>query len=154
MSLESKSTSQVRGSCPECHGRGVLAGCSFCHGGSLEESEELLVELPAGLHDGPLPSRGSDGQLTDVLCLIQVQGHKRFRRRGDDLHMAAGPLKSLLGALSGLDRAPFGGALGRREALRAHGKSWRQQVPALGRPGDHSTPQGRLSIAQSALGRC
>ena len=61
----------------------------MCHGGSIEASEEVLLELPPGVRDGLLPCRSLDGRLVrDLRCLIRVRGHERFERVGDDLHMA------------------------------------------------------------------
>jgi len=127
--------------CPRCDGSGVerQQRCLPCHGTGLEaRTESLPVRLPAGIADGlrlRLAERGHAGARGgphgDLYVTVEVRPHARFRREGDDLHVAV-PVaihEAALGAridVAALDgparmRVPPGTQSGQRFRLRGRG---------------------------------
>ncbi|MDP2949984.1 MAG: J domain-containing protein [Chloroflexota bacterium] len=81
--------------CATCGGSGRLVGavCHVCQGaGAIVRPRRLEVKIPPGVSDGSRvrvagegrPGRG--GARGDLYLVISVRPHRRFQRRGDDLH--------------------------------------------------------------------
>jgi molecular chaperone DnaJ len=98
--------------CDVCHGDGRVPTqpCGECRGrGSLAVTQELEVEVPAGIADGQrirLSGRGHDGEAGapagDLYVIVGVRPDERFVREGDDLITALdvpAPLAALGGTL-------------------------------------------------------
>jgi len=98
------------GICPNCGGRGQLISspCRTCRGGGLERKKiRKSVEIPAGVDSGtqvrlagegePGANAGPSGSL---FLLLDVQPHKFFRRRENDLilHLDINLAQATLGA--------------------------------------------------------
>ncbi|CAK9104143.1 unnamed protein product [Durusdinium trenchii] len=94
---------QVRVPCRGCRGLGFIGQpCSQCRGSGLQQEQQVLsAMLPPGVHDGHLVACYTlDGRsCDDVMFLVRVQQHPRFKRSGDDLHIAVelGLADALLG---------------------------------------------------------
>ncbi len=84
-------------SCPQCQGTGqvVTSRCSVCHGtGETTRRRRIRVKIPAGVETGSKVrvagegGRGvAGGPPGDLILTMQVQPHRFFRRRGDDIHV-------------------------------------------------------------------
>ncbi|MFO8016714.1 MAG: molecular chaperone DnaJ [Candidatus Woesearchaeota archaeon] len=85
------------GPCRKCSGEGSIVKdpCPECGGsGLVEKSENIKVEIPAGVADGMRlrvagggeagPKGGPSG---DLFVGVHVKPHKTFRRKGDDIEM-------------------------------------------------------------------
>ena len=150
-----RGTGQVRASrghmvfsrrCLECGGTGELAmrPCGRCGGeGRVMASEWLEVQVPAGVGSGSevrLPGCGNAGRhggaSGDLILVVEVAPHPRFRREGEDLHCAV-PLTMIEAALGAhvevptpegpvTIEVPAGTQNGQRFRLRKRG------VPKLG----------------------
>jgi len=83
------------GPCPTCGGRGevITSPCPTCHGGGQErKTVRKIVTIPAGVDTGTqmrLAGEGEPGTLGgpqgNLYVLINVQPHKFFKRRENDI---------------------------------------------------------------------
>jgi molecular chaperone DnaJ len=83
--------------CAQCHGTGqvVTSRCKRCRGtGEATRSRHIKVKVPPGVRTGSKVrvagegGRGVKGAPNgDLLLNVQVQPHKLFKRRGDDIHI-------------------------------------------------------------------
>jgi molecular chaperone DnaJ len=83
------------GPCPTCGGRGevITSPCPTCHGGGQERKTiRKIVTIPAGVDTGTqmrLAGEGEPGSLGgpqgNLYVLINVQPHKFFKRRENDI---------------------------------------------------------------------
>jgi molecular chaperone DnaJ len=81
--------------CPACVGKGevIVTPCPTCSGhGQVRESRKKVVTIPAGVDTGTQIRLAGEGQPGanggppgNLYLVIQVQGHKYFRRRNDDI---------------------------------------------------------------------
>ncbi len=74
--------------CVTCGGSGQIAGavCHVCEGqGAVVRPRRIEAKIPPGVHDGSRIHIGG-GKLGDVYLRVSVRPHKRFQRRGADLH--------------------------------------------------------------------
>lgn len=84
------------GACPRCAGAGrvIASPCDACDGdGRVVIERELVVEVPAGIHDGQrirMRGRGHAGPLGgvpgDAFVQVGVEALEGLERDGDDLH--------------------------------------------------------------------
>ncbi len=88
-------TIQNEEACSTCNGSGKLVGavCHVCQGsGVVMRPRRLEVKIPPGVTNGSRvrvagegrPGRG--GPRGDLYLVVSIMPHKRFSRRGDDLH--------------------------------------------------------------------
>ena len=89
-------TMQSQTTCPDCNGTGKTVDnpCPECHGeGRVTVTEEVKVDIPAGIHSGQQISvhgkgeagvRGADAG--DLLVTIDIEQSDDFERQGDDLY--------------------------------------------------------------------
>lgn len=100
--------SNVR-ACLKCRGKGEVPQklCSSCKGrGVYPQSEEIDVDIPAGIHDGEMikfPGHGeaiADGVPGDLYVKIHVAPHTEFSREGHNITtvMEAKLSEALMGA--------------------------------------------------------
>lgn len=90
-------TIQTTIACPTCHGKGnvIKEACEHCNGkGIIEETEEIKLKIPKGTPDGLVlrfKEKGNagvnGGGYGDLYVQIEVQPHKVFERRGDDIYL-------------------------------------------------------------------
>lgn len=81
--------------CRDCEGRGKVYAekCSECRGsGHVKKSEEIPLDIPAGIEDGQMLSLSGEGeaggagsQAGDLLVAVHVRPHPIFSRRGNDV---------------------------------------------------------------------
>jgi molecular chaperone DnaJ len=81
--------------CPACVGKGevIVTPCPTCSGhGQVRESRKKVVTIPAGVDTGTQIRLAGEGQPGanggppgNLYLVIQVQAHKYFRRRNDDI---------------------------------------------------------------------
>ncbi len=81
--------------CGDCQGRGKVYAekCSECRGsGHVKKSEEIPLDIPAGIEDGQMLSLSGEGEAGeagspsgDLLIAIHVRPHPIFSRRGNDI---------------------------------------------------------------------
>jgi molecular chaperone DnaJ len=81
--------------CPACGGKGevIVNPCPTCSGkGQVRESRKKVVTIPQGVDTGTQIRLAGEGQpganggpSGNLYLVIQVQGHKYFRRRNDDI---------------------------------------------------------------------
>ena len=81
--------------CPACSGKGevIVNPCETCSGrGQVRRSRKKLVSIPAGVDTGTQIRLAGEGQpganggpAGNLYLVIQVQPHKYFRRRDDDI---------------------------------------------------------------------
>lgn len=81
--------------CSTCHGQGftISSPCSTCRGQTrIQKHDKLSVTIPAGIFDQAelrVPGKGDagifGGKSGDLYLTVQVEPHKAFYRRGDDL---------------------------------------------------------------------
>ena len=86
---------QMERPCPDCGGSGRIVEhpCTDCHGtGAVRRERRFSVKIPAGVRDGTrikLKSRGEPGgpgaAPGDLFVRVQVEAHKLFGRKGDNL---------------------------------------------------------------------
>ncbi|HIO65750.1 MAG TPA: molecular chaperone DnaJ [Planctomycetes bacterium] len=91
--LRSQGFFSVRTACPACSGRGEIIEdpCADCHrSGLIEKTEEIEVEVPAGVADGMIlrvTGRGNEGPrgapAGDLQVVIGYHRHAFFRRVND-----------------------------------------------------------------------
>lgn len=110
--------------CTRCRGMGktVETPCKQCRGrGQVRAEKRLSISVPPGVqhgtrlrvaHEGGAGVRG--GPPGDLMVLIHVKEHPRFRRDGDDLwiDVSVGFAQAALGA-----EIPIEGLLGQKETL-------------------------------------
>jgi molecular chaperone DnaJ len=97
-------------SCESCDGTGLIRrrGCGACAGeGRVPGGERLEVRIPAGVKSGrAIRLRGGGhagrrgGAPGDLVLLVDVDAHPRFRREDDDLHCIV-PVSIVEAALGG-----------------------------------------------------
>ncbi len=89
-------TFTVLKTCERCKGAGKIPSkkCSVCKGeGVIRKTEEAVVEIPPGIHDGEmikLTGKGealSGGIAGDLYVKIHVKPHSVFQREGNNLTM-------------------------------------------------------------------
>ena len=83
---------QTQSTCSRCHGRGQIVDspCPTCSGqGRIRRTEEVGVNIPAGINDGQIlsiPGKGNAGQnggpAGDLQIEISVRPHPLFERDG------------------------------------------------------------------------
>eukprot|EP01111_Echinosteliopsis_oligospora_P000974 TRINITY_DN1122_c0_g1_i2.p1 TRINITY_DN1122_c0_g1~~TRINITY_DN1122_c0_g1_i2.p1 ORF type:complete len:357 (-),score=115.27 TRINITY_DN1122_c0_g1_i2:18-1088(-) len=98
----------IQSTCDECGGKGkkVTSTCTHCHGHKVETGEDThLISVERGMADGEriiFSGKADENPETlpgDVIFQIVTIPHKKFVRKGNDLHF---PLSiSLLEALNG-----------------------------------------------------
>ncbi len=81
--------------CPACGGKGevIVSPCSTCGGnGQVRVSRKKVVTIPAGVDTGTQIRLAGEGQPGvnggppgNLYLVIQVQSHRYFRRRNDDI---------------------------------------------------------------------
>jgi len=81
--------------CPACNGKGevIVNPCSTCSGrGQVRNSRNKVVTIPAGVDTGTQIRLAGEGQpgvnggpAGNLYLVIQVQSHKYFRRRDNDI---------------------------------------------------------------------
>lgn len=86
----------VRQTCSRCGGLGevVTSPCRRCGGeGRVREVRRLSVKVPPGVRDGTRLRLAGEGEAGlrggppgDLLVVIHVKPHPRFRREGDDIY--------------------------------------------------------------------
>ncbi|MHA2281550.1 MAG: molecular chaperone DnaJ [Promethearchaeota archaeon] len=86
--------------CSVCQGTGVTitTKCSTCNGqGSTKETREINVNIPAGVQTGNQINITGEGDVTDLryypgnlLCIISVEPHALFQRKGQDIQYVQG----------------------------------------------------------------
>ena len=128
-------------SCTNCEGSGRQRHrpCSACRaGGVVSRTEEIVIQIPAGLADGArlrVPGKGNTGRgggpSGDLYITATVGSHELFRRDGDDVHVqvpvaiheAALGAKIEIPTVDGLTRLriPPGTQTGQRFRLRGRG---------------------------------
>ena len=94
--------------CTQCEGTGeeIAAPCRDCRGqGRVPQTQELTVEIPAGVSDGMelrVPGAGQEGRqgggAGDLYVSLRVRPHPVFERRGQDL-VCALPVPMTVAAL-------------------------------------------------------
>lgn len=82
--------------CPKCNGKGTINSnpCSKCRGdGRLEVERTLTINIPAGVDNGSrigLSGEGNcgknGGRSGDLIVVIYVKEHKKFKRDGFDIY--------------------------------------------------------------------
>lgn len=83
--------------CPKCEGTGKIIPqpCPRCHGkGRVQQNEDMVIHIPAGTDNGTelrFAGRGDAGAsgapAGDLYIEFQVQPHKYFKRRGNDIFL-------------------------------------------------------------------
>ena len=82
--------------CPHCNGMGKIISkkCGSCSGKGYQiESEEVTIDIPAGVDDGNrmrVPAKGNKdryGQRGDLYVLLSVEEDEHFIREGKDLYI-------------------------------------------------------------------
>jgi molecular chaperone DnaJ len=83
--------------CPACRGAGevIQSPCRTCHGrAQVRKTRRLTISVPPGVSTGTqirLSGEGEPGQNNgphgNLYVVINVQAHKYFRRRDDDLYL-------------------------------------------------------------------
>ena len=86
---------QTQTTCPTCGGEGkiITKKCSECNGeGIVRDDEVITINIPAGVdNDSVIPIKGqgepgvNGGPDGDLYIVINVEPHKIFERRGQDL---------------------------------------------------------------------
>lgn len=81
--------------CAECRGKGKVFAekCAECRGsGQVKKSEDVSVEIPAGIENGQMLSLDGEGEAGehgsapgDLLVAVHVKPHPLFERRGNDV---------------------------------------------------------------------
>ena len=82
--------------CPRCYGRGTVieVPCRTCKGqGQVQQTRRISVKIPPGVEDGMrirVPGQGeagvSGGPSGDLYIIPRIQGHRFFKREGDDIY--------------------------------------------------------------------
>jgi molecular chaperone DnaJ len=81
--------------CDVCHGRGKTYSekCTVCSGeGRVTESEQIDIEIPAGIDDGQALSMSSKGEAGehgtapgDLIIAVHVKPHAKLKRQGNTI---------------------------------------------------------------------
>ncbi|MCA9252085.1 MAG: molecular chaperone DnaJ [Phycisphaerae bacterium] len=81
--------------CPDCRGQGtvVVTPCKACRGrGRLPKERVVLVDIPAGIHDGQAVRIRGEGEVGepgappgDLHCYVRVARHEMLERHENDL---------------------------------------------------------------------
>ncbi len=127
--------------CPGCVGRGTVGGapCGSCGGrGSVARSRSISVKIPAGVGDGSkirIAGQGQPGMRGgppgDLILVVRVRKHHRFRRKGSDIHSSVtlNIAQAVLGATVKVEtvdglvnlRVPQGAQPGKKLRLKGKG---------------------------------
>lgn len=84
----------IRMACSQCHGSGqaISDPCRDCSGhGRVRQSDDVDVEIPAGVHDGNrlrLIGRGNEapgGVAGDLFVVVRLKPHEFFQREENDV---------------------------------------------------------------------
>jgi DnaJ-related protein SCJ1 len=103
---------RMQTTCDRCSGKGkiVTSTCSHCHGSKVETAEQMItLEIEKGMPDGYEIISHDDGderpgeEPGDLIFKVSTAPHKRFERRGNDLHVNM--TISLLQALVGFNKS-------------------------------------------------
>ena len=101
--------------CGDCGGRGKMytEKCSECRGsGHVKKSEEIPLDIPAGIEDGQMLSLSGEGeagevgsQPGDLLVSVHVRPHPVFSRRGNDVlsNISISAVRAALGDTIGVE---------------------------------------------------
>ena len=141
----------VERTCPSCQGAGEIISnpCKPCRGqGRVEKSENLSVNIPAGVDTGTrirLSGKGEAGlrgaPAGDLYIFVSVADHPIFERDGSNLYIDV-PVPMVTAALGGSIEVPtLGGKMARLQIEKAtqSGRKFRMRgkgMPAL-RGGAH-----------------
>ena len=99
----------LRQTCPRCGGSGeaLLNPCPKCHGeGVVDGKRTITVKIPQGVEDGQRLRLAGEGDMGrrgappgDLFCVIRVEKHPLFERRGNDvvLHLPLTYTQAALG---------------------------------------------------------
>jgi molecular chaperone DnaJ len=100
----------VASACPTCHGEGQVIDnpCQKCHGrGLVNDKEELVVTIPAGINDGQnlrLEGRGNHaanhGTKGDLFIYVRIKPHEYLERHDQDLYCVV-PIAVTMAMLGG-----------------------------------------------------
>ncbi|MBN1756212.1 molecular chaperone DnaJ [bacterium] len=99
----------VQRPCQRCMGTGKIGlnPCTACSGtGFKEEYHTIEIQIPKGIQNGAkmkLKGKGKfypGGRRSDLILIIEIQGDKRFQRRGNDLYTSVtiGLTQAVLGS--------------------------------------------------------
>ncbi|MDR0426173.1 MAG: molecular chaperone DnaJ [Clostridiales bacterium] len=100
--------------CPECRGNGKIIeeSCPECGGrGMVRKSFALKIAVPAGIEDNQILTVSGEGEHIrggppgNLRLIINVQGHKLFKRKGRDLYLEV-PVTFIQAALGEKIRIP------------------------------------------------
>ena len=93
--MVSQGAFQFAQACPQCHGKGSVISnpCTTCRGqGAVRKTERINVKIPAGVDTGSkvrVAGKGNTGANGgppgDLFIVVQVGGHKLFKRDGADI---------------------------------------------------------------------
>ena len=141
----------VERTCPSCQGAGEMISnpCGSCRGqGRVEKSENLSVNIPAGVDTGTrirLSGKGEAGlrgaPAGDLYIFVEVAGHPIFERDGSNLYIDV-PVPMVTATLGGAIEVPtLGGKMTRLQIEKGtqSGRKFRMRgkgMPAL-RGGAH-----------------
>lgn len=85
----------LRQTCPRCGGSGkvLLDPCHKCRGeGVVDGKRTITVKIPPGVEDGQILRLAGEGDMGrrgaspgDLFCIIRVEKHPLFERRGSDI---------------------------------------------------------------------
>ncbi|MBM4284997.1 MAG: molecular chaperone DnaJ [Deltaproteobacteria bacterium] len=99
---------QITTTCPRCQGMRefIAEPCPSCRGeGQIRDKKKLKVKIPPGVDQGThlvMAGEGNAGRFGgppgDLYVILNVRGHEKFRREGQDLRLEA-PLSFTQAAL-------------------------------------------------------
>lgn len=83
--------------CSECNGEGktIRKACNVCGGnGRVRNTRKIEITIPAGISDGSRLRISGEGEVGphngpsgDLYVLIEINPHKIFERKGDDIYL-------------------------------------------------------------------
>lgn len=154
-------TMNVQDPCPTCQGTGLAGNgvCPSCRGnGGTARTKRLEVKIPAGVRTGSKVRIGGEGgrgqgggRNGDLFLVVNVEPHREFDRKGDDLHLEV-PVDLCTAVLGGEVEVPTlkGGKLALTlPAETQNGKVFRlkgQGMPVLGDSGSRGDLYAKLKV--------